>query len=558
MKRKALAVLLSSAMMLSLAACGQSETTSSSASTESTAASSEVESESEEAGEELPVASDEILYLGDGDGEVDFDLWMAIHTTTSSFYNSLNEHPGAALWEEATGVTVNWINPPVGEETTNLNLMLNDLDSLPDVFQIGNFDSIYPGGATMAIEDGVILDITELVEEYAPNFMAMINANESLKKDVYNDDGYLTGFGTVIINEEKSGNSMRGPIINTEYLEEAGLDLPVTIDDWTEMLTAFRDMGVKYPLIYEEAYLKDCFSGAYGVTQWADYYVDVEGDGTVKFGPAQDGYKEYLELMNMWYEEGLLSADFATDTLTGEVRTAMASGDAGVIIDYVTQFKQLPVNADSYDYDLELVGAQYPVLEEGDTAHLRDYEGTRTALAMYITCNAEDPIEIIQWIDQMYSEDGRYLNTFGEEGVTYEYVDGVLQYTDLITANPDGLSETEAGRALIFKDMFRTWENEDHLLIYTEDSQYDAWDEWNKADIESELPSMMTMTADESDDYVKIAATLDTYVAEMRLKFIMGTESFDNWDTYIATLESLEYKDSEAIKQAAYDRYEAR
>ncbi len=249
MKKKLVALLLLTAMSVSLVACGNSSSTSS-----GTGTGSEGDSTASDEVVALPVASDEILYFGDGDGEVDFDLWMAIHPTTSSFMNSLNDHPGAALWEEATGVTVNWINPPVGEETTNLNLMLNDLSSLPDVFQIGNFDNIYPGGANMAIEDGVILDITELVEQYAPNFMAMINANEDLKKDVYNDDGVLVGFGTVIVNEARSGSSMRGPMINAAYFEEAGLDIPVTIDDWTEMLRAFKDRGVEYPLTYDEDY----------------------------------------------------------------------------------------------------------------------------------------------------------------------------------------------------------------------------------------------------------------------------------------------------------------
>ena len=49
---------------------------------------------------------------------------------------------------------------------------------------------------------------TEMVEQYAPNFMAMINADEKLKKDVYNDDGVMVGFGTIIVNEARREKAM--------------------------------------------------------------------------------------------------------------------------------------------------------------------------------------------------------------------------------------------------------------------------------------------------------------------------------------------------------------
>ncbi len=547
MKRRLLATLLTSTLMLGLlAGCTpeENETPTGVTTQEGTTGATETT-------EELPEASDEIMHIGD----VSFDLWTQIHPVTAEKYKSLNDHPAASQWTEATGVSVNYISPPVGEERTNLNLLLTDPKSMPDAFQIAGFDSMYPGGITLAIEDNVILDITEMVEMYAPNFMAMVNADENLKKDVYNDDGIMVGFGTVVVNEEKRGSAMRGPIINEGLLEEAGLDIPVTIDDWTEMLRAFKDLGVEHPLSMDPAYFKNVFSGAYGVTTGAEYYIDVEGDGKVHFSPYEDAYKDYLMLMNSWVEEGLLDPDWATVKLTQDIRPMMADGSVGATLDYVTMFKQFPINAAALGLEQSYVAAPYPVLEEGDQIHLRDYEANRTGLALFVSASAEDPISIIKWVDQMYSLEGRYLNTFGEEGVTYEYVDGALQYTDYITANEEGISQTQAGRYFIFKDLFKTWEDEDHKLIYTEDSQYDAWDQWNKADTEGEMPTLITLTPDEADEAVKLKTTLDDYVNQMRIKFINGTESFDNWDDYIATLETLGVEEAIAIQQSAYDRY---
>lgn len=39
------------------------------------------------------------------------------------------------------------------------------------------------------------------------------------------------------------------------------------------------------------------------------------------------------------------------------------------------------------------------------------------------------------------------------------------------------------------------------------------------------------------------------------MKFITGAESLDNFDTYLETLNSLNFPRAKEITQAAYDRY---
>lgn len=551
--RKLLCMFTATTMALSLVSCSNSSNSSSGGSATSDALIESADLDN------LPVAQDEILMLGDGTYE--FSLFQSIHAVTAENWKSQNDHPGALLWEEATGISVEYINPPVGEERTTLNLMINDPKSLPDSIFIANFDSLYPGGTAMAIDDGVIIDLTDLVEMYAPNFMEYVNSDDNLRKDMYNDDGVLVGFGTIVVNEDRRDGSMRGPIINADLLEEAGLDIPITIADWDEMLRAFKDMGVKYPFAYQTAFLKNCFASAYGVPHWAEYYADMWDGGVVKYGPAEEGYKEFLKLFNEWYTDGLIDPDSFTKTLTADVQPAFVKGEVGSMVTYMTQFKQLPTNAQAQGFgELNMVAAPYPVLNEGDELFLRDTESNRTNVAAYITTNAEDPIAIIQWIDQHYCREGRDINTFGEEGLTFEIEeDGTRVYTDYILNNEDGLSQTQAGRYFIFKDMFRTWEDDDHALLYTEDTQYDAWEKWDEANADGQIPLFMTLTADESDEYVIIKAEMDTYVEEMRQKFIMGTVDIDaEWDKYLATLESFGLTRGVEIQQAAYTRYQNR
>ncbi len=78
------------------------------------------------------------------------------------------------------------------------------------------------------------------------------------------------------------------------------------------------------------------------------------------------------------------------------------------------------------------------------------------------------------------------------------------------------------------------------------------------ADFDNDMPQTLTLTIDENDEYTNIMADLETYVIEMTAKFIMGTESMDNYDNFIATMEKMGARDAVELQQAALDRYHTR
>ena len=42
-------------------------------------------------------------------------------------------------------------------------------------------------------------------------------------------------------------------MIRKDALEAVNLDVPETIDDWTEMLRAFKENGIEYPLLLNKS-----------------------------------------------------------------------------------------------------------------------------------------------------------------------------------------------------------------------------------------------------------------------------------------------------------------
>ena len=111
------------------------------------------------------------------------------------------------------------------------------------------------------------------------------------------------------------------------------MEPPETIDEWTAVLTAFKEqLGIKYPLtLLNSDHAQLMVASAYNVTGANNFYL--EGD-TVKYGPLEPGYEQYLKTMNEWYSKGLIDPDFAVqDSKTFDAK--VASGEAGAYFNSV-------------------------------------------------------------------------------------------------------------------------------------------------------------------------------------------------------------------------------
>ena len=96
-----------------------------------------------------------------------------------------------------------------------------------------------------------------------------------------------------IMDREPIPETYVGIIMRGDWLEELGLDAPETIDDFVEVLTAFKnEKNASVPFSTTTGFLKQSqiFASAYDVT--SDGFVDV--DGKAVLSPVQDSYKEYL------------------------------------------------------------------------------------------------------------------------------------------------------------------------------------------------------------------------------------------------------------------------
>jgi putative aldouronate transport system substrate-binding protein len=431
-------------------------------------------------------------------------------------------------------------------------------DELPDTVEYdwtGRSAGSYPGGPEKAIKDGVILELNDLIDKYAPNLKKKLEADKELDKMVKTDSGKYYVFPMI---RNPSGLVFRGPIIRKDWLDDLNLPVPTTIAEWETTLKAFKDQkGAKAPLSVTYTggnfEIRDAFIGAYHTSN--SFYIDDEGK--VKYGPVDPQYKDFLALFRKWFAEGLFDKDFAlTDgkaldnkILTGQTgaTVSLLSGGLGKWMDAMKK----------QDPKFKLVGAPYPTIKKGEVAFTgqRDFK-YNPGPSKAITTAAKNPELVARWLDYAYSDEGAMLFNFGIEGESYSMDNGTPVYTDLIKNNEkyslqQMVSQYSKPNGPYEADERRNWN--------TFPEQDEAVKIWSHTDAEKHtLPAFLTPTDEESKELGKILTDVSNYKEEMFVKFIVGKEPMENYDAYVTQIKKLGIDRAVEIYQNALDRYNER
>ena len=484
--------------------------------------------------------------------------WLQLNPNVSANFTNLGDTELGKNWQANTGVTVEFQHPAAGQENEQFNLMVAD-GNLPDVIERG-WVNAYPGGPEKAISDGVIIALNDVIDQYCPNLKKYLEENPDIDRMVKTDNG--TYFAFPFIRGEDGLCYTVGSFIRKDWLDDLGMEVPTTIDEWHDVLVAFKEQkGAVAPLCFDNANFKfsNPFAFAYGVGMSSSKFI-LGDNGEVVYAPAQEGWKEYLTTMHQWYEEGLIDADIAT--LTGDQVTAkMTTDQAGASVGWAASRMQLfMTTAQQENPDYLLVPAPQPAAKAGETAEYAYKENNFPDVGAAITASCENVELAARFLDYGYSEEGHNLFNFGTEGVSYNWEGDTAVYTETITNNEDGWPIAQALAKYIranYNGPFVQDMNylEQYLQLETAKLCPSTWGVETAK--EHTLPPI-TPTEEESKELATITNEMDTYVEEMMLKFIFGTESLDNWDTYIQTLEGMNLQRAVEIEKAAYERYNAR
>lgn len=466
----------------------------------------------------------------------------------------VNNWPVFQELAKRTGIKEKYISPAVNQAKEQLNVMFAS-GEYADIIE-WNFLNDYPGGPEKAIKDGNILKLNDLIEKSAPNLKKYLKAHPDVDKQIKTDNG--TYYGFPFIRGDDWLKTYGGPIIRKDWLDDLGLQVPTTIDDWYIVLKAFKEKkGAAAPLTFISGVPRvfddlgtGAFVGAYGVTRGFSLK-----DGKVIFGPAQPGYKEFLATMRKWYVDGLLDKDIAT--IDGKIRDAnMTSGKSGAtyalagggIGKWLTAMKDK-------DPKYNVVGAPYPVLKKGDIPMFGQKDYTAPSGGTYaISPKSKNQELAVQLLDYGFSEEGMLFYNFGIPGVSYDMKNNYPTYSDMIKKDYSlnlGLYTRSTGGPTIQDRRY-------YEQFAALPQQQEAVTTWFKTDVDKYMLPPISPTPEESSELAKIMTEVNTLVDETTIKIVLGTDTLDSYDKFLDKLKALKIDRAIQIEQAALERYNKR
>lgn len=464
------------------------------------------------------------------------------------------------------------------KEETNVNIEFQFLngegsDKLALLMSGGNYGDVLWGGpilsstlASKYIAAGNFVDLTDYVndKELMPNLNAMLEENSEYFKSVTAADGKIY---TVPKITGMSGNYLESPIwINKAWLDKLGLAVPTTLDEFTNVLKAFRDKdpngnGANDEIPYIAA---TCMEGGYAHTEALlglfgiatkagvnDAFVMVE-DGEVKFAPAMQGYKDGITYLNQLYKEKLLWSEcFTASSIDFNSKMTAKTCVVGCFTG-----KEPEVTEYSDDY----VCITPPTVEGYKASFYLNpyYNGAKNLL--YVTNKCKNVNVLMAWVDKLFELENALAYDYGtvEEG-RISFADGkytIIDLDDVETARIDEEYPTldtllgSAPRGISISD----FEN-NIILGKSEQTMQDNY-ELYKEYLHTEVWPRPYIAAEDAYDADVYMTDLMYQVETHRGKWISGALDIDKtWDGYVKKLNDIGMKEYLNILQKSYDAY---
>ena len=448
--------------------------------------------------------------------------------------------------QNRTGITIEYTELDfwTAQEKMNIALASGDYPALIS-------DLSYTGGNLGALEDGIIVDLTDKLPELSPNYQYLIDSNPEIAP-IFRNDGKVLCYQSPYENFVEN----QGLVIRQDWLDEQGLALPTTYDQMFETLKTFRDAYGTSTAIY---FNSDC--NINGLTVGYDVAVFSAGgtatslpyyavDGVVHCSLIEDGYRDFLKEMNKWYNEGLFNKNFgsiAYDPMGGELAELQANGTVGV---WCTSGEGIG----NITQDVSCVPNL--VQNEGDMDHQTSTSLVTDSTNTYVTSCCEDVETAMKFLDYLYSEDGILFYNYGFEGIDYTLDENnTPKFTDAVINNEYGVDVSNMLR------IRRPYTLCSSLMIlyataeFNTDLKNEAWEVWSSnIDGAYYIPSNVSMNAEETQTSSYYVADIVTYASQMIPQFIAGDVSLDEWDAFVAKLKEMNIETCIEAEQSAYDR----
>ncbi len=477
--------------------------------------------------------------------------------------------------EEKSNVHIEWTAIPNSQWGEKIQTTMSSPKNLTDfIFTAGFSDS----DLLRYGDFGAIIPLNDYITpEIMPNLCAVYEKFPEYKAMTTDVDGNIWSFPWIEqLGSGKTAIQAVGdmPFINTAWLDFLGLEMPGTVDEFKDILIAFRDnasklqeeFGIEGDIIpmscivndgnQDPALLINGFGEGYGDCDQGRH-IAVTNDGEVISTATTEGFKKGMEWLHELYAENLIDPE----AFTQDWSTYVAKGKSGR---YGVCF--------SWDVGniATLEGwAPLPPLE-ADTKNITAENGSYTSGydrgRCVVTAVAEDPEMVCRWLDLMYDPFQSPQNNWGtydedDEFDIFELGENengepMLQHAPLGDASPVEVREAEnvAGPLAVLDEYYGVY------VTCPDDAQYRL--DWIKDIYTPEMhndnvfPNVF-MSQEDTEELSNLEADLNKTINATRSDWIMNGFDDAAWEQFQSDLEAYGLSKYLEIEQKYYDAYAA-
>ncbi len=470
--------------------------------------------------------------------------------------------------EKATNVHIEFQCFPVSGYNEQKNLML----------ATGDYPDAFMGYACLSMADlnqygpmGVFIPVEDLIAQYCPNYQKVLEDNPTLVGLSQAFDGHTYSWGD--INDSPSRDWPDNLYINKTWLDNLGLEIPTTMEEYYNVLKAFKEQDangngdpndeIPYTFFsYQHINGYGGFFGAYGEAEafnaaggTLNHFIVNDNDEVV-YLPLTEEYKTAIRELRKFVTDGLWDRDGFVQTMdqyngklanpTPIVGSAYTWGPTSFAADCADQYVAIT-----------------PLKATADSApakvHHRRNHISINATGFSITNKCKNTELLAQWVDLLYNDVISILAYQGIERITAIDEDGTVHYNE--ANEPDGTSfSTYVKNTNAFdgvpKNMSMTNRYEKMVMETVTDKKMEVTLSIYANQPQSLTLPSMNFTEEENQVINDIGKSCQTWVEQKQNEWLLneGHDIDTEWDAYVEQLNKYNVQTFIDTMQQAYDR----
>jgi putative aldouronate transport system substrate-binding protein len=475
--------------------------------------------------------------------------WLNGERDEMIFYNNL---------EEMTNVLIDWEAIPEAQAREKINLMLASGDYPDAFFGVG---SVTTQDIVTYGEQGVFLQLDDLIDQYAPNIKNALETYPPLRPSVTTADGHMYSVARVLQN---GGHFNPGHwFAYTPWMDELGYSSFENLEDYYDFLVEVRDndmngngdsndeIGFSYIINHWSRGMHSQF-GAFGLIDTPDHVV--VRDGELVLTAVQSEYKAAIEYFHKFHAEGLFDQEAFTQQMSE--LAAKGAADPHLLASFMSWNDFNVVPAEKIDDTVIIPPLGAP--GQGEPVWYYDPVGNINPTGFVITTNNEYPEISMRWIDLFYDKQIGFQNEYGPIGYTLRETEGGgldwnpvpegmtfdnFRYKHAGGLGPSFITEDDWGDSVPPLDVGASIKLEENREFYMENTQ-------------APMPSVW-YTSEELDELRGLETDIMNYIDEMKAKWLADGGINDDWEGYLDRLDRMNVARLMEIYETAYGRYKA-